>query len=74
MGQSTFGKLWLIFWKNLILRKRQYIVSALEIILPTVFAILIAYIRAKIPNDMGTGTNENIFPIVEEEVIKKIIN
>ncbi|OXA58482.1 ATP-binding cassette sub-family A member 3 [Folsomia candida] len=47
MAQSNFRKLRLLLQKNLILRKRQYIVTTLEIILPTIFAILMAYMRAR---------------------------
>ncbi|OXA45953.1 ATP-binding cassette sub-family A member 3 [Folsomia candida] len=67
MGQSVFRRLWLLVWKNLILRKRQYIVTALEIILPTLFAILMAYMRARLRSDPSGTIRENVFPPVTEE-------
>jgi len=44
-------QLWLISWKNLIVRKRHYILTAIEIFLPSLFAICLAYGRSNIPDD-----------------------
>jgi hypothetical protein len=38
-------KVGLLLWKNLLLRRRHYIVTALEIILPTLFALILVYGR-----------------------------
>ena len=43
----TIHRIGLLFWKNLTLRKRHYVVTTLEILLPTIFAILMAYVRTK---------------------------
>ena len=65
---SPVKKVWFLLRKNLLLRKRQYVVTSLEIILPTVFAILIAFIKAKLPSTEGIGRGEQYFPPVGEEV------
>jgi hypothetical protein len=44
----TLHRIGLLFWKNLTLRKRHWIVTGCEILLPTIFAILMAYIRTKL--------------------------
>ena len=42
-GSNTFRKTFIMLWKNYLLRKRHYIQTALEIILPTLlFVILVA--------------------------------
>ena len=42
-GSNTFRKTFIMMWKNYLLRKRHYIQTALEIILPTLlFVILVA--------------------------------
>jgi len=55
----------LVLWKNLIIRKRQYIVTAIEIILPSLFAIFIAYGRSKIPDSSQTRPAEFYDPVNE---------
>jgi len=40
-------KVGLLVWKNLLLRKRHYVVTSLEIVLPTLFALILVYGRSK---------------------------
>lgn len=44
---GTGRKLGLLVWKNLLLRRRHYIVTALEILLPTLFSLVLVYGRAQ---------------------------
>ena len=58
---NMFRKIFIMIWKNFLLRKRHYIQTALEIILPTLlFIILVALqVTVDIPNSpSGNGTNE----------------
>ena len=45
-------KLLLLVWKNLLFRKRHYILTALEIILPTILVIQIAWMKAQTPQQL----------------------
>jgi hypothetical protein len=59
---TVFWKLFLILYKNLILRKRQYIVTAFEIILPTllVFFLVMGMISVKkAETETHGGRSEN---------------
>ena len=61
LQNNMFRKIFIMIWKNLLLRKRHYIQTALEIILPTLlFIILVAlHVTVDIPNSpSGNGTNE----------------
>ena len=57
-GSNIFRKIFIMMWKNLLLRKRHYIQTALEIILPTIlFVILVAiHSTGDTPNSQE-GTN-----------------
>jgi len=63
---KTRRQLWLILWKNLIIRKRHYILTAVEIILPSLFAICLAYGRSNIPNDSQIQLAQYYGPIYEQ--------
>ena len=46
---SWLTKLWLLMWKNVLLRKRHWVLTAFEIILPTLLFTLMVSIRV-LPN------------------------
>lgn len=48
MAQGILNKIYLLSWKNFVLLKRHYIVTILEIVLPTLFTIALAYIRSQV--------------------------
>ena len=57
-GSNTFRKIFIMMWKNLLLRKRHYIQTALEIILPTLlFVILVAIHSTGDTPNTQEGTN-----------------
>ena len=61
LQNNMFRKIFIMIWKNFLLRKRHYIQTAIEIILPTLlFIILVALqVTVDIPNSpSGNGTNE----------------
>lgn len=62
---SAVRKVGLLVWKNLLLRKRHYVVTTLEILLPTLFALLLVYGRSQ----ATTGGSRN-----ELAAISKILN
>ena len=61
LQSNMFRKIFIMIWKNFLLRKRHYIQTALEIILPTLlFVILVAiHTSGDTPNSTSVnGTNE----------------
>jgi hypothetical protein len=67
---KVLRQLWLLVWKNLLFRKRQFVVTGFEILLPALFALFLALFHSEIWN---TGTTESsemnrIFPIIQEQV------
>ena len=57
-GSNIFRKIFIMMWKNLLLRKRHYIQTALEIILPTIlFVILVAIHSTGDTPNTQEGTN-----------------
>ena len=66
----------LLLWKNLLFRRRHYIVTSLEIILPTLLAMLMAYMRTMAPTSSSidlSSENNTYFPLVHEQVFTKSI-
>jgi len=63
-------KVWLLVWKNLLLRKRHYVVTAFEIFLPTFFAFLLAYARTQSSGSKFdfNANQTSIYPDISEEV------
>jgi hypothetical protein len=59
-------KLGLVMWKNLLLRKRHWIVTSFEIVIPVVLFILAAVIRSLISSNVY-HTPAQYFPIEKEE-------
>ena len=54
----------LLIWKNFLFQKRHYIVTALEIVLPTLFAIFLALVKSR-KGDYDSW--EKVFPEIFEE-------
>ncbi|PNF40610.1 ATP-binding cassette sub-family A member 3 [Cryptotermes secundus] len=45
-------KLWLVLWKNLIIRRRHWILTSIEIVIPVLLFIVVAVVRSEIgPSD-----------------------
>lgn len=67
-NSAGFGRrLGLLLWKNLLLRRRHWIVTLLEILLPTLAAIALAFLRTQITDDNKTIMNTTtIFPPMDE--------
>lgn len=77
-------KVGLLVWKNLLLRKRHYIVTTLEILLPTLFSLVLVYGRSQastseggsahaIPSNPSSALANNdpdIFPELPENVCR----
>jgi len=55
---KTVHRIGLLLWKNLTLRKRHYVITTFEILLPTVFAILVVFGN----NMIGRNNNEGSDP------------
>jgi hypothetical protein len=65
----TFRRIYLLLWKNFLFRRRHYVVTAFEIILPTLFAILMAYIRTEVPEGQKADFPDGeVYPLVSELV------
>ena len=70
----TFRRIRLLLWKNLLMRRRHWIITSLEIILPTLLSILLVYIRTSV--DFGEAyvqfppdeNGETGFPLISESV------
>jgi hypothetical protein len=41
-------KLWLVLWKNLIIRRRHWILTLIEIVIPVLLFIVVAVVRSEI--------------------------
>ena len=52
-----FPSIGLLLWKNTLLRRRHFVVTTLEIILPTLFACLIAFFKTWTPPTPPVETN-----------------
>jgi hypothetical protein len=67
---DTLGqRLGLILWKNLLLRRRHWFVTAFEIILPTLIAIGIAWIRTLIVDHYPVvNLQDTIYSVDTEKV------
>ncbi|CAL8083288.1 unnamed protein product [Orchesella dallaii] len=70
-------KIGLLVWKNLLFRKRHYIVTALEIILPTLCAMILAAIKTEAGGASQidiTGNHTTIFPAIKEADLKELLS
>jgi len=67
--QMVLQRILLLLWKNLLFRRRHYVVTALEVILPTLLAMLVAYLRTIVPEGITVDTTHNTtYPVVYEYV------
>lgn len=48
-------QLWLLIQKNLILRRRHWIISSFEVFLPVLVAAILLWIRTRIPSNGGAA-------------------
>lgn len=60
-GTSVFNKLKVVIWKNIIIRKRHWLLSILEIAIPVVLFVLISYARSKIEGIGKRYINETTY-------------
>lgn len=60
-------KFGLVVWKNLLLRKRHWIVTSFEIVIPVALFILAAVIRSQLRSPDVTHVSANYFPIQNED-------
>lgn len=51
-GMAAVRKISLLIWKNLLLRKRHWLVTLFEILLPTLFALILVYGRPPKGHDL----------------------
>ncbi|ODM99022.1 ATP-binding cassette sub-family A member 3 [Orchesella cincta] len=60
-----------LIWKNLILRKRHWIVTTLEILLPVLFVLILAFYKSKGGSERSrtTVSTPTIFPEKTEKVL-----
>lgn len=63
-------KLGLVIWKNLVLRKRHWIVTSFEIVIPVVLFILAAVIRSLIRSSDVNLTPAQYFHVEDEESLR----
>jgi len=62
-------RLSLLLWKNLLLRRRHWFTTAFEIFLPTLVAVLLAFVRTKIVDENPTiSLQDTVFPTDTELV------
>jgi hypothetical protein len=67
-------KFGLVVWKNLLLRRRHWIVTSFEIVIPVVLFILAAVIQSQLRSLDVTDVSANYLPIQkEDEVIRNIL-
>jgi ATP-binding cassette subfamily A (ABC1) protein 3 len=65
-------KLWLILWKNLIIRKRHWILTLIEMVIPVLLFIVVAVVRSEIG-----PSNDELHPVeyydiwTEDRIIKQ---
>ena len=61
LSQNTlFRKIFIMIWKNCILRKRHYIQTALEIILPTLLFVILVAIHSTGDSTNSSGESTNV--------------
>jgi hypothetical protein len=63
-------KLGLVMWKNLLLRKRHWIVTSFEIVIPVGLFILAAVIRSLSSYSGGNNTPTQYFDADNEETLR----
>jgi hypothetical protein len=66
-------KFGLVLWKNLLLRKRHWIVTSFEIVIPVVLFILAAVIRSQLRSPDVNHASANYFPIQNEDQMTSYI-
>jgi len=65
-------KFGLVMWKNLLLRKRHWIVTSFEIVIPVVLFILAAVIQSQLESE-SPDVSANYFPIRNEYAVTSYI-
>lgn len=66
-------KLGLVVWKNLLLRKRHWIVTSFEIVIPIVLFIVAAVIRFMITSSIVIINPAEYFPVRYEYMLKQYL-
>jgi len=62
-------KFGLVVWKNLLLRKRHWIVTSFEIVIPVALFILAAVIQSQLRSPDVIHVSANYFPIQKEKEV-----
>lgn len=70
MEGNIFRKIFIMIWKNVLLRKRHYIQTALEIILPTLLFVILVAIHSTGDKQNSQGETTNV---VEANIPKATI-
>jgi hypothetical protein len=66
---SLSQRLGLLLWKNLLLRRRHWAVTAFEILLPTFIAVCLAFVRTQIVDENPTlSLVDTVYPVDTESV------
>ncbi|CAL8139104.1 unnamed protein product [Orchesella dallaii] len=71
-----FKKILILLWKNLLLRKRHWIITTLELFLPVLLLALLVYVNSQYMRDWNIGeavykTNSTIFDALNENNLTK---
>jgi hypothetical protein len=66
-------KFGLVMWKNLLLRKRHWIVTSFEIVIPVVLFILAAVIQSQLGTPDVINVSAKYFPIRNESEVTSYI-
>jgi hypothetical protein len=65
-------KFGLVMWKNVLLRKRHWIVTSFEIVIPVALFILAAVIQSQLTSEVN-HVSANYFKIDNEDKVKSFI-
>jgi len=67
-------KFGLVVWKNLLLRKRHWIVTSFEIVIPVALFILAAVIQSQLQTSAVSHVSANYRPIQNEDKVTSYIS
>ncbi|CAG7730793.1 unnamed protein product [Allacma fusca] len=73
--RRRLGPIGLLLWKNLLVRRRHYVILLFEILLPTLFALLFAGFKAVVPtiDAVNTLVNTSFTEYGESDLARRII-
>lgn len=68
-GASNTQKFFLLLWKNYLLQRRKILVTIFEILLPTIFSLILIWIRQKV--DATPVHNATTWPAFKVDLLPK---